>query len=147
MEALAEIQYTYILLNTRLKMLAEAMPLFFPILITVLGGVVGSLMNCLLFRIPHKKPIRRPASYCPTCQTTLKTIDLIPILSWVMLKGRCRYCTAKIGRQSVLLEGAIILQGIALYMVFGAALTTFGGISLIWATTFSILLMFQRVKS
>jgi prepilin signal peptidase PulO-like enzyme (type II secretory pathway) len=52
----------------------------------------GSFLNVVAYRILHKKSIVKPRSQCPHCNHSLAWLDLIPVLSWVYLKGRCRYC-------------------------------------------------------
>lgn len=59
-----------------------------------LGASVGSFLNVCIYRLPEEKSIINPPSHCPTCGTRLKAIDLVPILSYVFLRGRCRYCGA-----------------------------------------------------
>ena len=59
----------------------------------VVGAAVGSFLNMLIYRLPRRISFVNPAhSICPTCKHTLKTPDLIPILSWLSTRGKCRYC-------------------------------------------------------
>ncbi|MGH2726356.1 MAG: prepilin peptidase [Actinomycetota bacterium] len=61
------------------------------------GGLVfGSFLNVVVHRVPRKESIVRPASRCPSCGHELAPADNIPVLSWVLLRGRCRYCSAPI---------------------------------------------------
>ncbi len=61
------------------------------------GGLVfGSFLNVVVHRVPRKESIVRPASRCPTCGHELAPVDNIPVISWVLLRGRCRYCRAPI---------------------------------------------------
>ncbi|MGH2726404.1 MAG: prepilin peptidase, partial [Actinomycetota bacterium] len=61
------------------------------------GGLVfGSVLNVVVHRVPRKESIVRPASRCPSCGHELAPADNIPVLSWVLLRGRCRYCRAPI---------------------------------------------------
>lgn len=64
--------------------------------IFVLGAVFGSFVNALVWRIKKKKDWVKGRSMCTHCKHALAPIDLIPILSWVQLRGRCRYCRKKI---------------------------------------------------
>jgi leader peptidase (prepilin peptidase)/N-methyltransferase len=66
--------------------------------------VVGSFLNVCIHRLPRGESIIFPASHCPQCQHQLAPLDLIPILSFVLLKGRCRYCQAKISVRYPLVE-------------------------------------------
>lgn len=70
----------------------------------VLGAVFGSFFNVCISRLPHERSIFSPPSHCPSCKTRIKSYDLIPILSYLLLKGRCRVCRAKISLRYPLVE-------------------------------------------
>jgi leader peptidase (prepilin peptidase)/N-methyltransferase len=61
----------------------------------ILGATVGSFLNVCIWRLPRKESISHPPSHCPHCNTRLRALDLIPLLSQFFLRGRCRYCGAK----------------------------------------------------
>lgn len=61
----------------------------------VLGATVGSFLNVCIWRLPRGESVVHPPSHCPSCDTRLKTADLVPLLSQFLLRGRCRYCQAK----------------------------------------------------
>lgn len=76
---------------------------FYLLIIFLLGLAVGSFLNCLIYRLPqHKRILGR--SFCPKCGQKITWFDLIPILSFLKLKGRCRYCQQKISWQYPLVE-------------------------------------------
>jgi leader peptidase (prepilin peptidase) / N-methyltransferase len=58
----------------------------------VLGALVGSFTNVLIYRLPRKENIAFPPSHCPHCDHRLGVLDLVPIVSWLALRGKCRYC-------------------------------------------------------
>lgn len=60
--------------------------------IFIFGLIIGSFLNVCIYRLPHGESIVTPPSHCTACGTQLKPWDMIPILSWLLLKGRCRYC-------------------------------------------------------
>jgi leader peptidase (prepilin peptidase)/N-methyltransferase len=62
----------------------------------VLGAVVGSFLNVCIWRLPRGESVMEPPSHCPRCNTRLQALDLVPILSQVLLRARCRYCHAAI---------------------------------------------------
>jgi leader peptidase (prepilin peptidase)/N-methyltransferase len=62
----------------------------------VIGLCIGSFLNVVIYRVPNRMSIVRPASHCPKCGKPLKKYDNIPVLSWVLLGGRCRFCGNKI---------------------------------------------------
>ena len=68
------------------------------------GLIVGSFLNVLIYRVPRGESILLPPSHCPHCQQRLKVPDLVPVLSYVWLKGHCRYCRAAISCRYPLVE-------------------------------------------
>lgn len=65
-------------------------------LIFLLGAAVGSFLNVVIYRIPSGRSLLYPPSRCPSCLTSLRAYDNIPILGWLLLRGQCRYCHAPI---------------------------------------------------
>ena len=74
------------------------------IFITVLGLIVGSFLNMLTIRLANDESLRPQRSYCPRCRHILAVKDLIPVLSFAWLGGRCRYCRAPISWQYPIVE-------------------------------------------
>jgi leader peptidase (prepilin peptidase)/N-methyltransferase len=74
------------------------------ILISAIGLALGSFLNVCIYRIPHKKSILHPGSSCPKCGTKIRFYDNIPVLSYIILRGRCRSCEAAISLQYPLVE-------------------------------------------
>ncbi len=74
------------------------------ILFVLIGLAVGSFLNVAILRIPKNQSISFPASHCPKCKTTLKFYHNIPLISWVVLGGKCAYCKEKISIQYPLIE-------------------------------------------
>jgi leader peptidase (prepilin peptidase) / N-methyltransferase len=72
----------------------------------LLGLVVGSFLNVVIYRVPKKLSIVTPRSACPSCATPIRNRDNIPVLSWLLLRGRCRDCHAQISIQYPLVEAA-----------------------------------------
>lgn len=68
------------------------------------GCLVGSFLNVCIYRIPEKKSIVFPPSHCPQCNAKLKPRDLIPVFSYLALRGRCRFCQGKISIQYPIIE-------------------------------------------
>ena len=85
------------------------------IYVVLLGIVLGSFLNTCIYRIPQKQSIISPASCCTSCNAGLNAIDLIPIASYVILMGKCKYCGDKIGVRYILIE---ILTGIIALVLF-----------------------------
>jgi len=70
----------------------------------VLGAVFGSFLNVVAYRLPRHESLITPASRCPSCGTPVKPYDNIPILSWLLLRGRCRGCSEPISPRYPLVE-------------------------------------------
>ena len=112
------------------------------VLIGVLGLLVGSFLNVVIYRLPRGESLVRPRSRCPQCEAPVKPYDNIPVLSWLLLRGRCRNCGAPISARYPLVEaltaaafvGAALARGVdddlALWLPFAAMLIAVAGIDL-----------------
>lgn len=89
------------------------------------GLLIGSFLNVCIYRIPKGKSISYPPSHCPRCKERLKPIDLIPILSYIFNKGRCRYCGEGISPQYPIVEFLNGLIYLILYLRFGLTILFF----------------------
>lgn len=81
----------------------------------LVGVFVGSFLNVCIYRIPRGKSIVFPPSFCPSCSTPLKAFELIPIISFILLKGRCRYCNTRISFQYPFVE---TITGVIFVLIF-----------------------------
>jgi len=92
-----------------------------PIAIAVFlfGLVIGSFLNVCILRIPLAESVVLPASHCPACGTSIKPYDNIPVVSWLVLAGRCRKCKARISAMYPMVELATGLLFVTCYLVFG----------------------------
>ena len=68
------------------------------------GACIGSFLNVVVWRLPRQESVVVPGSHCPRCGTTLAWYDNIPVLSWLLLRGRCRHCQAGISARYPLVE-------------------------------------------
>lgn len=75
----------------------------------LLGAVFGSFLNCAAWRLSHGESVLRGRSHCPDCGHVLGAGDLVPILSWLFLRGKCRYCGKKIPARYPLTEAVFAL--------------------------------------
>src|ERR1700722_14854982 len=78
-----------------------AVPIIFA---AVLGALVGSFLNVVVYRLPRGESLVAPGSHCPSCAARVKPYDNIPVLAWVWLRGRCRACRAAISPRYPLVE-------------------------------------------
>ena len=90
-------------------------------ILVILGLAAGSFLNVVIYRLPRQKGFLKGRSFCPHCRHTLGPLDLIPVLSFIFLKGRCRYCGKPIDWQYPLVELATALIFVALYLKFALA--------------------------
>lgn len=70
--------------------------IFYYLSIFLAGLCLGSFLNVIIYRVPLKLSVVTPPSSCPHCEKRLKTLDLVPLFSYLLLRGQCRYCQAKI---------------------------------------------------
>ena len=86
----------------------------------LLGAIMGSFINCLAWRAANGESVLKGRSHCPACDHGLGPLDLIPIVSWLALRGRCRHCGQRVSARYVLVEAALALVFAALLVVHGA---------------------------
>ncbi len=72
--------------------------------VALLGALIGSFLNVCIYRVPKDESIVKPASRCPSCGTSIKFYDNVPILSYLILMGKCRACKAKLSPRYPLIE-------------------------------------------
>ena len=86
----------------------------------VIGLMVGSFLNVVIYRVPRKESVVKPRSRCPGCGTQLSSLDNIPVVSWLVLRGKCRTCGTPISVRYPLVE-------LATAMLFAAMAARFHG--------------------
>ena len=89
----------------------------------IFGALIGSFLNVCILRLPEEESIITPGSHCPRCKNPIKFYDNIPLVSYVLLKGRCRHCHSPISFQYPLIEGITALGSLILFMKFGPSLS------------------------
>ena len=94
------------------------------VLIFILGLIVGSFSNVCIYRIPRNESIIYPTSHCPKCRSKIKPVDNIPLLSYILLKGRCRNCKSKISIQYPIVELLTGLTYLIIYLIYGLSVQT-----------------------
>ncbi|MFL6336256.1 MAG: prepilin peptidase [Pyrinomonadaceae bacterium] len=81
----------------------------------VLGAIIGSFLNVVIHRVPREESIAFPASHCPACDTAIRPYDNIPVVSWAVLRGRCRACRAPISARYPAVE---LLTGVLFALTY-----------------------------
>ncbi|MFH1710432.1 MAG: prepilin peptidase [bacterium] len=104
---------------------------------------MGSFLNVCISRIPEERSVIFPPSHCPKCGSRLRTRDLIPIISYLMLKGRCRHCNENISVRYPVVEALTALLFLVFYIKAGIS---FQLIAFLIFTTLLILISFIDIE-
>lgn len=120
----------------------------------VLGAVLGSFATAITHRIPQGKSwisdseTKAARSKCPKCNNILGALDLVPILSWLFLRGRCRYCRTQIPAQYIQTEVFCSISAVTIYLLWGVRFEALFLLCLLpFAVSQSILFYQNRVVS
>ncbi len=104
-------------------------------IIFIFGAVIGSFLNVVIYRLPKGQSIIHPPSHCPKCGKRLKWWHNIPIISYIILKGRCFWCNERISPRYPLVEFITALMAVLIYEKMGLT------IKLVWAEVFLLSLI------
>ncbi len=96
----------------------------------IFGSIIGSFLNVVILRTPLRQSIVTEPSHCFSCGHRLAWYDMFPIFSWLFLRGKCRYCKAKISSRYMIVEAVTAVSYCLAYLVFGFK----------WELAFSIVL-------
>ena len=108
-----------------LRALAEAAPAAALAAVCLLGLAIGSFLNVVIVRLPERRSLWRPGSACPGCGAPIAWYDNLPLLSFALLRGRCRACAMPISWRYPLVEaviGALLGGGVFVAIMLGYAL-------------------------
>jgi len=100
------------------------LPWEFEIYAFIIGCCLGSFLNVIIYRVPRQESIVRPGSHCPACGHPISWYDNIPLLSYLWLRARCRYCHVRISPRYFIVELIAGLLAMAVYIKFGLTLRT-----------------------
>lgn len=107
------------------------------VLSVIFGLLIGSFLNVCIYRIPRNESVSFPPSHCPHCNTNLKPADLVPVLSYLCLRGQCRTCKAPISIAYPLVEALnAFLYG---YIVYMQGPTVFAVLNCLLVSTFIVI--------
>jgi leader peptidase (prepilin peptidase) / N-methyltransferase len=92
------------------------------------GLIIGSFLNVVAYRLPRHESLSTPGSHCPSCDAPIKPYDNVPLLSWMLLRGRCRGCKAAIAPRYPLIEGltAILFAAVVAVHLHDTAMLVLG---------------------
>ena len=94
-------------------------PMFQYITLVLVGLAIGSFLNVCIWRMPRSQSIVLPSSRCPLCSMPLRALDNVPVLSYIALTGKCRYCKGRISPRYPLVETLNALLYVAVLYRFG----------------------------
>lgn len=95
------------------------MTIVLTLMIFVFGAAIGSFLNVCIWRLPREESIVSPPSHCPSCDQPIRFYDNIPIVSFLLLRGRCRSCGISISWRYPLVEGLTAVMALLLFWKFG----------------------------
>jgi leader peptidase (prepilin peptidase)/N-methyltransferase len=101
--------------------------------VLALGAVVGSFLNVVIHRLPRRVSVVFPPSACTRCGARIRPSDNVPILSYLILRGRCRYCAAPISPRYVLVEALTAACTLLLFLRLGTSVTLAVYLPFAWA--------------
>lgn len=105
----------------------EVPPWFLALFAGAIGACIGSFLNVCIYRLPADESVISPPSRCPGCGHGLAWYDNVPILGWLWLRGRCRYCAQPISVQYPIIEAVTALTWAACVLLFGWQLEALRG--------------------
>ncbi len=108
----------------------EIYKVFLYIIFITCGLTAGSFLGVVAYRLPRKISIIKPRSFCPHCRKEIPFYDNIPVISYIMLRGRCRFCKNKIPVNTLLIELITAIVFVLNYIFFGLSVKTISGIIL-----------------
>ena len=98
--------------------------IYWSAVVFVFGLCIGSFLNVCIYRIPREKSVSWPPSACPKCGTRIRPVDNIPLLSWLLLRGKCRSCKAPISIGYPLIELLTGLFFLTIWLLYGPSWIT-----------------------
>jgi leader peptidase (prepilin peptidase) / N-methyltransferase len=81
------------------------------------GAVIGSFLNVVVYRLPRHESLVTPGSRCPSCNTAIKPYDNVPVVGWLLLRGRCRACSAPISPRYPAVEALTAVLAVAVVLM------------------------------
>jgi len=109
--------------------------------VLIFGVLIGSFLNVCIYRIPKKETIVAGRSHCMSCMKEIKWYDLVPVISYLILGGKCRYCKEKLSLQYPCIE---LLNGLAYFVLY--RIFQFQMLFFISCVLFSVAIVFIMIQ-
>ena len=106
------------------------MMIVYAVFVFLITTAIGSFLNVLIYRLPLKISLVKPSSHCPNCKCKIKWYDNIPIISYIILRGKCRNCKEKISIRYLIVELLTGVISTLIFLRFGISLMSLFGILL-----------------
>ncbi len=119
--------------------------IIFYVLFFLYGIVIGSFLNVCIFRIPKKETIVTEPSHCMSCGHKLGWLDMVPLFSFLVLRGKCRYCGAKLSAQYPIVEGCNGLAYMLILYLYGFGDLKSTSTTILYCLMFSALLALSMI--
>ncbi len=100
---------------------------FVAVAVAIVGLCVGSFLNVCILRLPHEQSLISPPSSCPQCKNRIAWYDNLPIVSWLVLRSKCRHCGAAISLQYPLIEALVGALWLGAYLAWGPSVHGLAG--------------------
>jgi leader peptidase (prepilin peptidase)/N-methyltransferase len=110
----------------------------------VLGAMIGSFLNVVAYRLPRNESLVRPGSRCPGCETAIKPYDNLPVLGWLLLRGRCRNCRVGISPRYPIVEATTAALAVAVVLTKHSAVDIALGLVLVGVLVPVVLIDFDH---
>jgi len=98
----------------------------------MVGAIIGSFLNVVIYRVPRRLSLVSPGSACPSCGSAIRWYDNIPLLSWLALRAACRHCEARISIRYPLVEAAAATAAALTVSRYGLTLAGFEAVVFVW---------------
>ncbi len=111
-----------------------------------IGASVFSFLNVVIYRLPRKITFTNDKSRCTTCGHELSYKDMIPVLSWIMLKGRCRYCNNKVSPRYMIVETIGGISAVISTLILGITFKALGAFVISGVLTVVLFIAIDKIR-
>ena len=116
------------------------------IIFFTIGASIFSFLNVVIYRLPRRMQFSLGRSMCTTCKHELANKDLIPIISWISLKGKCRYCGAKISARYTIVELLGGVSAVVCTLILGISIKALLAFIISGVVTVLVFIMIDKLK-